>query len=188
MRSVIFGLAAVALLSGAAAAQATLPVGGTMAWNLIAYDGHLDGGQGAATRFSGRLTVPLHPRVALGAGVGSWARNSLLEGYDPDALTSRQEALVYQAFAQLYPLAGAPVFARIGVGVADSESFTPAGGFIDYARSRHPALALGAGWDLRLTRPLWLTLALDHVRLTGTDPELREIRSGTSVSIGLTLR
>ena len=149
-------LALTLLGSRAAATQSqkasdALPVGGTLTWNVLVYGGD----HGSSFRFAGRAMARIGNGWYLGFGVGSWALFSgdLVAG-GPSLVTTQSEAVVYQAFAQLYVWKQL-VFTRAGVGLGQTRTLVPAGtvglGTVGLAEilDWRPALSAGVGIDCR---------------------------------------
>ena len=168
---------------------------GTAAYNAIWVTDRVGDADGrAGHRFSGRVALRARSALYVGIGIGSWESATtlslggmVLEG----EITSLSSAVVGGPYAQVYPIARAPFFLRAGVGLAATRTYYPAshdGLLLMYlVTATRLAPTAGLGVDLGVGRHLAVTGAVDFTRLVGVEGG-RELDSGVTASVGLTLR
>lgn len=164
-------------------------LGGTVEWNYVRYNAlpgtNLRGGYLAP---AGRLFLQITNRWSVGVALSSWARNAQSPGLD-GVLTHREEAGLRQIYAQLSPISSRTAFfVRTGLGIANMESLVPNGGLIDSKTTTKVLVTLGAGYDVRLARHVFLTPAIDGGRILGIEQPIHEISGGLSFGLGVTIR
>jgi hypothetical protein len=169
-----------------------LPITGSVVYNAIIYN------QARGTerhdygfRFAGRVAARVARDTYVGAGVGSWVRQTGSNCYIFTACANRldaqSEAIVHQVYLQQY-LVRHRAFARVGVGPAITSTLQAGGNVIEYSKRWRPALTTGVGFDLRLARFLYLTPSFDVTVLPGADTAHGELRSAIAPGIAITLR
>lgn len=186
-------LAAPSVAAQEGAAPASLPLTGSLIYNLVIYD-RMPGtrGHAALTRFAGRVALRVGEATYIGIGGGSWSR---IIGSDcavvPDCdefATAQSDAIIHQLYLQRY-VSRSGLFFRAGAGVASTMTLLPENrGVMGFKLRWRAALSAGVGVDLRIAPFLYLTPCLDITVLPGTDTRAAELRSGIAPGLALTVR
>ena len=203
-RTVLIGLILASPVASAGQGPATLPVGGTISFNLFraGLPQRADGWQPSAyigNRFGGRLAVPVGGGFALGLSVTSWEADDVSATACAGRracehwLVFRGEAFATVAFAQRH--FGRRLFLRAGAGPVRSDSYrtdepgdTFATGLIRAERRERFGLTLGAGVDVAVAEHIFVTPSVDAYRLVAVGDTDRELKSAVVVGVGLTIR
>jgi hypothetical protein len=195
MRSLFATLGLALAFRGAAQAQAArdLPIMSSLEYNVLyqeVSDPSLAHPWGSAYRFAGRLAVDVASRTYLGVGVGSWQTVSDIcigGACETNLHGSVSMAVMHQLFLQRY-LVGRSGFARVGLGVARTETLRSDGDFIQGDVHWRPAASVGAGWDIAVARWVAITPSADAVRVFNVMPTGREIRLALALGLAVTVR
>jgi len=187
-----FALLVCARLGAAQSSPAPLAVGGTLGYNLLRFNRTAYAeGRAWSGRFAGRLAITVRRDLALGFGVGSWARETaapcLATGECPQGLSDLGQAIITQAYAQYYPAARAG-FVRGGIGLANTRTLLPDDEQMRRISRWRAALTCGGGADLRIANRLYLTPSLDYTVILGTHGETPELHSALGLGVGITVR
>lgn len=166
------------------------PVALTIQWGPVFYDRPAGtGGAPKGTRVSGSLEVKLGSDWSAGIWVTSWARDIALRKDLTSSLSDRAEAALSTLFVRRQVRLGSGrIFAGAGAGVAWTETMTGGLGTISLERRNRPVLSAGLGTLLALHQPLFLVASVDHTRILRARANSRELRFGTALAVGLSLR
>lgn len=167
-----------------------LPVALSLQWGPVWYDRPPGtGGSPMGTRLSGAIGLQLARVWTMGLSATSWARDIAIQRGASSPLSDRDEAtLTTLSLRRVCPWRSGDLFVGIGGGVAWTETMRGDVGGISVVRKNRPTLSGSVGTHVSLHRPLWLTVSIEHVRILQTKATSRELRFGTALAVGVSLR